>query len=1298
MPKRMEMHPAHVKRRILVVDDEQINCDILSDILQEQYDIISVNDGDEAMEILCAEYETISLVLLDLMMPRVSGIEVLHIMRNDPDLQHIPVIVMTSDQSAEVESLRLGAVDFIPKPYAQPEVIQARVDRIIELYEDQQTIRSTERDSLTGLYHQAYFFRYGVLFDQRHPDAEMDAIVIDISHFRMLNERYGKNYGDSVLRHIAQRLQGFLSRSNGIACRQDADTFLVYCLHGCDYQAMLDDASVTSAGPGNSAGFTLRLRMGVYPCADKSIDIERRFDRARLAADTMRNNYAQSISLYDSTLHDTELFAELLLEDFPAALAGRQFQVYYQPKFDIRPDASVLSSAEALVRWNHPTLGLMSPGTFIPLLESKGLIPQLDRFVWREVAAQIRDWKRQLGVSVPVAVNISRLDLYDPDLPDHFLNLTEEYHLSPTEYLLEITETAYTQDTDQIISAVQQLRSMGFRVEMDNFGAGYSSLNMLSSLPIDALKLDMHFIHRAFQGARDLKVLELVIDIARYLNVPIIALGVETSEQLHALRAMGCDYAQGYLFSRPIPPEAFQPLLEERKQHLPMPAQPAAAPESQRNLPSLEIANALSSGFESVYYVDVSSGHYVEFSSNGQYKELKIQSSGSNFFRDSQKNLKRVVYPADRKLMANALNRSFLLHCLKQEEAFTLTYRLVINDEPIWYTMRASMSSGEGPEHLVIGVSRADESTREGDQNADAQFNSISQSLSSDFVSIYYVDLTDDSYVNYTTPSVYQTLPLLVTGQHFFQESRSNAQAVVYFEDLPKVDAVLDKERLLRRLEGNPSVVLDYRLVFGDQPVYYRMKITMDDHQKDHVVFGVCDISSQLLLEREYHAADKNSITYSLIAQALSQDFYRIYYVNMDTGHFIQFSNQGPSHQMIPEKTGDDFFQTAPELIRTRVAPEDQDSLLSTVRRENLRKKTAEGRVLSVSVCAVAEEQKFHINFKALRLAEDDSHLVIGLRNIEAQAQWEREYEVTKAERTTYSRIARALAQDYFSIYYVDVESDDFVMYAPTGPLQELHAELRGTDFFHTIQDDLPLSIYQEDLTKAAQAWQKDTILRELRSSNRYSTSFRLLVNREPVYVSMKAIRLQDGDDHHIIIGISNIDDQVKRDQAFAVAQEMALRDDLTGVKNKRAYSQSEQKLNQQIMDGTAAPFGVVVCDINDLKLVNDTEGHNAGDAYIRSASSILCNTFSRSPVYRIGGDEFVILLTGHDYRHRRFLMKQLGVRSRREHSVRGLPLLSFGLAEYRPGDDEDLSQVFARADSAMYQHKSTWKRKTSQE
>ena len=557
--KHSEFHSINGKRSILIIEDELINREILGYMLQDTYEVLYAEDGARALRILDEQCETLSLVLLDLNLPDMKGLDILQKMKEDRRTALLPVIVLTADQDAEVECLSVGATDFISKPYPKQEIVLARIRRTIELFEDRDLIRWTERDALTGLYNPDFFFRHAAQFDTFHPDTPMDAIVLDINHFHMLNERFGRETGDEVLKLVAGKLLEAVEASGGIVCRRNGDTFLIYCPHRSDYADILKSVCVEMSTDNH-----IRARMGVYSEVSRSVDIERRFDRAKQAADAVRDNYALAVGIYDNSMHEKELYLEQLLEDFHTAIREKQFTVFYQPKFDVRPDEPVLCSTEALARWRHPKLGLISPGVFIPLFEKNGLIRELDSFVWREAVAQIRTWEERLGRLIPVSVNVSRIDLNDPPLLKILEKTVDEAGIGRESILLEITESAYTDNAEQIVNVVKSLRESGFFIEMDDFGTGFSSLNMITTLPIDALKLDIQFIRTAFRDRKDTRLLETVIRLAQSLGLSTIAEGVETEEQMLTLKALGCDVVQGYYFSKPLPADEFEAFAREK--------------------------------------------------------------------------------------------------------------------------------------------------------------------------------------------------------------------------------------------------------------------------------------------------------------------------------------------------------------------------------------------------------------------------------------------------------------------------------------------------------------------------------------------------------------------------------------------------------------------------------------------------------------------------------------------------------------------------------------------------------------
>ncbi len=545
---------------VLVVDDQEINRDSLGIILEDDYEILYAENGKEAVDRMREHTNELSLVLLDLMMPVMNGFEVMEIVRDDEQLKHIPIIVLTAEKSAELQALQMGAADFITKPFDMPEVILARVGRIIELSEGRQLISAAEHDRLTMLYSRSFFFEYANRLYHYHPELHLDAIVMNIEQFHTINALNGRDFGDDVLRLIGNEIRAFLGETEGIASRIESDRFDIYCPHQPDYRALLNrfQEKVNSLSPSTN----IHLRMGIKPWSE---DVEPilLFDQAHTACNMVRGDYQNPIMIYDEDMRMRELLNSRLLNDLRPAVEERQFQVYYQPKYNIQVYPPRLSSAEALIRWKHPDLGMISPGSFVPLFEGNGLIGVVDNFVWQEAAKQIARWKEKYNFTLPVSVNLSRSDVFDPALMDRLDLLILDNGLSYKDLKLEVTESAYTDNAKQVLDVISGLRSKGFEVEMDDFGSGYSSLNMLSDMPIDVLKMDMKFVRNIEKSETDRRLVSLILDIARYLKVSVVAEGVETEKQLEILSKGKCDLVQGYYFSRPLPSEDFEKLIEK---------------------------------------------------------------------------------------------------------------------------------------------------------------------------------------------------------------------------------------------------------------------------------------------------------------------------------------------------------------------------------------------------------------------------------------------------------------------------------------------------------------------------------------------------------------------------------------------------------------------------------------------------------------------------------------------------------------------------------------------------------------
>ena len=422
-------------------------------------------------------------------------------------------------------------------------------------HKDASLIRATETDELTGLYNRDYFLEYAGQMQREHPDKPMDAVVVNIDRFHAVNAMNGREFGDQILRALGNEIHEAALDAGGIAGHFEADRFDLFCPHRDDYEEMYGRLQSRLDTLAPAAG--IRLRMGVMPWR-QGMDAVQMFDRARTACGMARDSYKEHLIVFDMKMQEREDYEQRLLNDLHRALNNYEFEVYYQPQYDIQCEPPKLVSAEALVRWNHPELGMIPPGDFIPLFERSGKVGEVDRYVWAEAARQVAHWRDLYGVTIPVSVNLSRVDVFDPALESALDRLLTYNDLGQGAIKLEVTESAYTGNADQVIRVVEGLRRKGYVVEMDDFGSGYSSLNMLSAMPVDVLKMDRGFIRRIGEEEKDAHLVALILGIARSLKIPVVAEGVETGDQLKLLKELGCPLVQGFYFSKPLPAEEFE--------------------------------------------------------------------------------------------------------------------------------------------------------------------------------------------------------------------------------------------------------------------------------------------------------------------------------------------------------------------------------------------------------------------------------------------------------------------------------------------------------------------------------------------------------------------------------------------------------------------------------------------------------------------------------------------------------------------------------------------------------------------
>ena len=530
------------KSAILLVKGSRDDEAILSKIISPVYDVVvSSSKIDEVLSTLRDDSKNIFAVIVDSQ----DALQILRSVRKVPALEKLPFLITIDSSGSEMDSeiLALDVIDFIKRPFNEQRVVN-RLKTAVRLFEADKTIDELERDELTGLYTRSAFLHKADRVRRENPDKKYCIIGFDFDNFKSTNSIYGEEKCDEFLVYTARNLKKLLP--NGITGRFGGDQYILFF----DYQDAIDVDRIKKISKTilDSAPIPHQiLKTGIYAPIDKDLQTVACCDRAFLAVREIKGKYGRDIAFYENRFIEQLLAGQRIVETMEKALEEGQFHVYYQPKHETV--TCKIAGAEALVRWIHPEYGLMLPGLFIPIFERNGFITKLDMFILEQVCKDIKRWRDQNTLVVPISVNISRLDFMEPGCLERQVALIDSYGI-PHELLhLEVTESLYSDNTAIIASQVKKAQELGFMIEMDDFGAGYSCLGMLSSFSLDVLKLDISFV-------QNIKVNEIVIEnvikMAHRMGLLTVAEGAESDEQFKMLKSLGCDFIQGFYFSEPL--------------------------------------------------------------------------------------------------------------------------------------------------------------------------------------------------------------------------------------------------------------------------------------------------------------------------------------------------------------------------------------------------------------------------------------------------------------------------------------------------------------------------------------------------------------------------------------------------------------------------------------------------------------------------------------------------------------------------------------------------------------------------
>lgn len=554
------------RKKVLIIEDNPVNRTVLKQILSGEYDVLEAENGREGLACLCAQGDGVAAVILDLAMPGMDGYAFLDKLHRNMAHRGLPVIVSTGrdDNEAEKRAFQLGAWDFVLKPY-KPEILKFRLKNAIErsrltLLHELQYI--AEFDTLTGIYNKAKFFEVTRTMLGTDYSESFAFFRLDIERFQLINSFYGTETGDRLLKFMAKKLRSaVLEIGKGTYGKLEGDVFAACIPYAGEREAIAFVDRCRSELEKFELNFNLMLTCGIYVIRDNREELGRMLDKAGLAAKRVKGNYIKNYAFYEEEMSRAIEEEQAITNKMASALRHGEFQIYFQPKYNLstnRPEG-----AEALARWMDPLKGKTLPGVFIPIFERNGFVSHLDYYIWEQVCALLRKWIDEGLQPLPVSVNVSRVNIYMPNLVERICGLTQKYGIPNSLLQLELTESAYTDNSEVIMDTMKRLHERGFLILMDDFGSGYSSLNVLKNMDVDILKLDMKFLSSSEIPGRGENIVSSVVRMAKWLNIPVIAEGVEKQDQVEFLRGIGCEYIQGYYFARPMPVEEYEKLVRE---------------------------------------------------------------------------------------------------------------------------------------------------------------------------------------------------------------------------------------------------------------------------------------------------------------------------------------------------------------------------------------------------------------------------------------------------------------------------------------------------------------------------------------------------------------------------------------------------------------------------------------------------------------------------------------------------------------------------------------------------------------
>ena len=710
------------------------------------------------------------------------------------------------------------------------------------------------------------------------------------------------------------------------------------------------------------------------------------------------------------------------------------------------------------------------------------------------------------------------------------------------------------------------------------------------------------------------------------------------------------------------------------------------------------IAQALARGYMYLYYVNIDTDEYIEYHTGDDFGALAEIQRGADFFERCRRDAGRFIYSEDQAAFVEAMDRKALTEALDRSNEFEMTFRRMKDGEPLYVKMRISRMEDD-PRCVVIAVSDIDELVRRRRAEDRIQEERVIyarlHALTGNFICVYVVDPETGRYREFSATEEYaESFSQAKEGVNFFTTLRDAARIYSHPDDLDRVLSQITQQNIMAEIERNGIFTLGYRIMMDGKPLYVQMNAAMvEEKEGARLILGLNDIDAQYRQREIDKEIARQREIFNQITASLAEQYDTLYYIDIATNTYVEISSTDEYKKLNVPATGNDFFTESRRSIRKYVHPEDQEKAIQLHYKDVMLNNLKDGNSFSMAWRLVVGGQVKHIRHTEI-MARDGKHIIVCIKNIDAEVQAKLALKEDQKKNVTYTQIAERLVDHYDMIYYIDCTTSHYAELSAKKKSGELKIQEEGDDFFAASWRNAGRLIYAEDRERIRLFLDRDNLISQLENRRQLTEDYRMIIDAGKTQYTRMSVTYSS-DRSHFIICVENRDEDVRREKeqlaALSMANEIARRDELTHTKNKTAYHEMEDELQRQIEEG-CDPFGIVVCDINGLKMINDTEGHKAGDDYIKASCMLICRIYHHSPVFRIGGDEFVVVLRGQDFENRASLLSTLRKQVEENIRIGEGPVVASGLAEYRPVADHSVEDVFNRADSQMYDDKTRLK------